>query len=142
MANLGYALSEFSFSSMHNPSNPKCESWPCSIWPGSFSEMSVIILWACVVTTIAAFSCGFNPISGLKTWEQNREAYLKKMKPVSKCFSESAASDIMRTINSQQSSSIPLPLTAAIHIEYDNWLAEDWFPNERELAEMNLDDVA
>jgi len=103
--------------------------------------MSRLILLSYFLATISALSRGFDPLIGLENWERRRECFLKTLKPVSKCFSESAASDIMRIINSQQSASIPLPLTAAILIEYDNWLAEDWFPNERELAEMKLDEV-
>lgn len=63
------------------------------------------------------------------------------MTPVKHCFTEKTANNIMRIINSNQCSSIGLPLDDAIRLEYDNWLSEDWFPNEKELADMKLDEV-
>lgn len=63
------------------------------------------------------------------------------MKPAAHCFTEKTTNDIMRIINSNQCSHIGLPLEDAIRLEYDNWLSEDWFPNEKELADMKLDEV-
>ena len=80
-------------------------------------------------------------LNGFKLWNSRREIFLSNLRYTKKCFTDTMSNDIMRIINSHQCSSISLPLEDAIRIEYDNWLSEDWFPNEKELAEMKLDEV-
>lgn len=83
----------------------------------------------------------FEFLNGFKLWNENRDAFLKELKNVRHCFTETRTNEIMRVINSHQCSSVGLPLEDAIRLEYDNWLSEDWFPNEKELADMKLDEV-
>jgi hypothetical protein len=86
-------------------------------------------------------SLDFSPSDGFKHWEQRRRRLIEKLVPFDKCFTETAATEIMRIINSQQSSAVGLPLPMAIGFEYDNWVGEEWFPNENELKQMKLDEV-
>lgn len=83
----------------------------------------------------------FDFSKGSRVWNDQRIKFLSKIKNVNYCFTDSKTNDIMRVINSNQCSSVGLPLEDAIRLEYDNWLSEDWFPNEEELAAMRLDEV-
>lgn len=78
---------------------------------------------------------------GLDTWNLRRTKFFHKIYKTKYCFTEAKSNEIMQTINSNQSSFVGLPLEDAIRIEYDNWLAEDWFPTEEELSAMKLDEV-
>lgn len=80
-------------------------------------------------------------MSSFRLWEHRRSEFLSRMKPVGYCFTENRGTEVMKVINSQQCSVVGLPLDDAIRIEYDNWLSEDWFPNDQELEDMRLDDV-
>lgn len=60
---------------------------------------------------------------------------------INHCFTEAKSNEIMQIINSNQCSYVGLPLKDAVRIEYDNWLSEDWFPNEEELVAMRLDEI-
>lgn len=80
-------------------------------------------------------------MSGFRLWEERRSHFLSGLKPVGYCFTEKHGTDVMKVINSQQCSIVGLPLDDAIRIEYDNWLSEDWFPNDQELEDMRLDEV-
>lgn len=83
----------------------------------------------------------FDFLKGFEFWNTRRNSFLKELKKVKHCFTEAKTNDIMRVINSNQCSIVGLPLEDAIRLEYDNWLSEDWFPNEKELADMKLDEV-
>lgn len=83
----------------------------------------------------------FDFSKGSRLWNDRRINFLSKIKNVNHCFTDSKTNEIMRVINSNQCSSVGLPLEDAIRLEYDNWLSEDWFPNDEELAAMKLDEV-
>jgi hypothetical protein len=83
----------------------------------------------------------FDFLEGFKLWDAKRRNFLGKLHYTKKCFTETKSTEIMAFINSHQCSETSLPLEDAIRIEYDNWLSEDWFPNDKELAEMKLDEV-
>lgn len=83
----------------------------------------------------------FDFLEGFKLWNQRRDAFLKGLNKVGHCFTDTKTNEIMRVINSNQCSTAGLPLEDAIRLEYDNWLSEDWFPNEKELEAMKLDEV-
>lgn len=111
-----------------------------SIWRGlgmRFCVISFLSLFASV--TFASSKIEF--MSSFANWELKRKEFLKDLKPVKLCYTEEMASKIMKVINSNQCTSIPLPLDDAIQIEYDNWVSEDWFPDEQELEEMLLDEI-
>jgi hypothetical protein len=98
------------------------------------------ILFSFFVFSHATF-IEFEFLKGVELWNKQRDAFLKDFKKVKHCFTETKTNEIMRIINSQQCSTVGLPLEDAIRLEYDNWLSEDWFPNEKELADMKLDEV-
>ncbi len=83
----------------------------------------------------------FDFSQGLELWNNKRDALLRKLEKINYCFTDNKTNEIMRVINSRQSSTTGLPLEDAIRLEYDTWLSEDWFPNDEELAAMKLDDV-
>ena len=78
---------------------------------------------------------------GLDSWNSRQTHFLNKTYKIKHCFTEAKSNELMQIINSHQSSSVGLPLEDAIRIEYDNWLTEDWFPNNEELAAMKLDEI-
>lgn len=100
--------------------------------------ISLLAMWAFSLFASAEVTDFISPFA---VWEFKRKEFLRNLRPVKWCLTETKAAEIMRVINSYQCSSTPLPLDDAIHIEYDNWLSEDWFPDEDELEEMRLDDV-
>lgn len=83
----------------------------------------------------------FDFYEGFNRWNLRRDVFLGNLKKINHCFSDNKINEIMRVINSSQCSTVGLPLEDAIRLEYDNWLSEDWFPNEEELAAMKLDEV-
>lgn len=100
-------------------------------------EIFYLLLVGMSSFTATSFESG----KGLEAWDTRRAKFLSEMKPIKYCFTEKMSNDIMRVINSSQCSNVGLPLEDAIRLEYDNWLSEDWFPNDRELAAMKLDEV-
>lgn len=94
-----------------------------------------------LICFIDATFVDFDFSRGSRIWNDKRIKFLSKLKNVNYCFTDNKTNDIMRIINSNQCSSVGLPLEDAIRLEYDNWLSEDWFPNDEELAEMRLDEV-
>lgn len=83
----------------------------------------------------------FDYYENLERWNTRRSEFLSKLGKNKHCLTETVANNAMRVINSDQSSAIGLPLDDAIRIEYEDWISEDWFPNDQELANMRLDDV-
>lgn len=102
---------------------------------------NLIIVWLPFLIAIASASSETDFLAAFDQWEIKRQEFLKDLRPVKLCYTEDMASKIMKVINSHQCSSVGLPLDDAIQIEYDNWLSEDWFPDDQELEEMRLDDV-
>lgn len=102
-------------------------------------ELTFILL-SIVVFSHATF-VKFEFLKGFELWRERRENFLTELKKVKHCFTETKTNEIMRVINSSQCSTVGLPLEDAIRLEYDNWLSEDWFPNEKELSAMKLDEV-
>lgn len=100
----------------------------------------IFILFSIIAFSHATF-IEFEFSKGFELWNTKRNAFLKDLKKVKHCFTETKTNEIMRIINSNQCSMVGLPLEDAIRLEYDNWLSEDWFPNEKELADMKLDEV-
>ena len=83
----------------------------------------------------------FDFLKGYRLWNDKRKNFLGNIKYIKHCFTDNKTNEIMRVINSNQCSAVGLPLEDAIRLEYDNWLSEDWFPNDEELAAMKLDEV-
>jgi hypothetical protein len=105
--------------------------------------MGYLILIVCLsfIAAIASASYDTDFLAPIRNWEIERREFLKDLKPVKLCYTEDMASKIMKVINSHQCSAIGLPLDDAIQVEYDNWLSEDWFPDDQELEDMRLDEV-
>lgn len=116
--------------------------YPCQ---GFQSERPLMIipfsLFLLLINFLEATFVDFDFLKGSRVWNDKRIKFLSKIKNANYCFTDSKTNDIMRVINSNQCSSVGLPLEDAIRLEYDNWLSEDWFPNEEELAAMRLDEV-
>ena len=106
-------------------------------------NMAIYLLYSIIAITAFAHATfiEFNFFKGFELWKERRDMFLKELKKVNHCFTETKTNEIMRVINSNQCSIVGLPLEDAIRLEYDNWLSEDWFPNEKELADMKLDEV-
>lgn len=111
----------------------------------SITRAMVLIKFHFILFTLFGLSYAtfieFDFLESFKLWNERRDAFLKGLTKVKHCFTETKTNEIMRVINSNQCSTVGLPLEDAIRLEYDNWLSEDWFPNEKELAEMKLDEV-
>lgn len=120
--------------------NDNPSSTELSIFMGTAFMQLTFILFSFFVFSHATF-IEFEFLKGVELWNKQRDAFLKDLKKVKHCFTETKTNEIMRIINSQQCSTVGLPLEDAIRLEYDNWLSEDWFPNEKELADMKLDEV-
>lgn len=103
--------------------------------------MKNFILIIFCVGFIKATFVEFNFLGGFKLWELKRKKFLKTLKGAQKCLTDKNADEIMQIINASKCSPSGLPLEDAIRLEYDQWLSEDWFPNEDELEAMKLDEV-
>jgi len=99
------------------------------------------LLLLLLICFIKATFVDFDFSRGSRLWNDKRIRFLSKIKIVNHCFTDNKTNEIMRVINSNQCSTVGLPLEDAIRLEYDNWLSEDWFPNDEELAAMKLDEV-
>ncbi len=100
----------------------------------------LLVLWSVLVLSTFAVA-KIDLMAPFKAWEEHRQEFLKGLRPVQLCYTEDKAVEIMKVINSRQCSIVGLPLNDAIQIEYDNWLSEDWFPDDQELEEMRLDEI-
>lgn len=94
-----------------------------------------------LICAVSATFVDFDFSRGSRLWSDKRIKFLSKLKYIKHCFTDTKTNEIMRVINSNQCSAVGLPLEDAIRLEYDNWLSEDWFPNDEELAAMKLDEV-